>query len=351
MALKDKLRDLRIAKNLTQEAVAEHLGISSQTVSKWERGLLSPDISLLPKIALLYRCSIDSLFDMDITWGTEHRKEFEAKINKLQSMLDHEGVYQEWMREIELNPDQYSNYTGVMLYVLNHKMFDDKRIEQLFFLAAHAEKHCTNDDIRNEIYRLMLQICAASENPRLKALAPEYYKKLPMLRHSREVYARYVLKDDAFDRQLKHNIFYTIDLTECAIRQLITPEMSAEEKLYYYKKAAALYEIVLDDKYGGFWDVPLLCDYSQIASLLVTLGDPKEAASYIDRILKILEKHLRPRDQKDISGLLNPPSPAKNVPAGQRTVQLLNNMLNDPSLSAFKEPIAAFLKKYTEYGK
>ena len=51
MELKNKLKELRISRNMTQEAVAEYLGVSSQTVSKWERGLLSPDIYLLPKIA------------------------------------------------------------------------------------------------------------------------------------------------------------------------------------------------------------------------------------------------------------------------------------------------------------
>ena len=39
MELKNKLKELRIAHGMTQEAVAEHLGVSSQTVSKWERGV------------------------------------------------------------------------------------------------------------------------------------------------------------------------------------------------------------------------------------------------------------------------------------------------------------------------
>ena len=77
MELKDKLKILRTARNLTQEEMAEYLGISAQTVSKWERGLSAPDIMLLPKIALLCQCSIDSLFDMDSMWGREHQRSFE----------------------------------------------------------------------------------------------------------------------------------------------------------------------------------------------------------------------------------------------------------------------------------
>lgn len=36
--LKDKLRTLRQRKNVTQEALAKHLGITPQSVGKWERG-------------------------------------------------------------------------------------------------------------------------------------------------------------------------------------------------------------------------------------------------------------------------------------------------------------------------
>ncbi len=44
----EKIRKLRRDRNLTQEEVAQHLGISFQSVSKWERGDGYPDITLLP---------------------------------------------------------------------------------------------------------------------------------------------------------------------------------------------------------------------------------------------------------------------------------------------------------------
>lgn len=59
MSIKEKLKELRLERGFTQESVAEYLNVSAQTVSKWERGLLSPDIMLLPNLAVLYRCSID----------------------------------------------------------------------------------------------------------------------------------------------------------------------------------------------------------------------------------------------------------------------------------------------------
>lgn len=59
------LRKLRKEKNLTQEALAECLNVSAQTVSKWENGASLPDISLLPLLADYFQVSVDSLLMHD----------------------------------------------------------------------------------------------------------------------------------------------------------------------------------------------------------------------------------------------------------------------------------------------
>lgn len=53
---------LRKEAGLTQEQLANALGISYQAVSKWENGVSCPDISTLPLLADLFSVSIDSLF-------------------------------------------------------------------------------------------------------------------------------------------------------------------------------------------------------------------------------------------------------------------------------------------------
>ena len=60
--INEKLAQLRAESELTQEEVANHLGITKAAVSKWECGQSMPDISLLPAIADLYSTSIDDLF-------------------------------------------------------------------------------------------------------------------------------------------------------------------------------------------------------------------------------------------------------------------------------------------------
>lgn len=65
VSLADKLKELRKAKNVSQEKLAEYLGISFQAVSKWENGVTSPDILLLPDIARYYGITVDELLQVE----------------------------------------------------------------------------------------------------------------------------------------------------------------------------------------------------------------------------------------------------------------------------------------------
>lgn len=59
--LGETLKELRTGRNMTQEFVAESLGVSRQAVSKWENGTSEPSTSNLIAIAKLYETSPEEL--------------------------------------------------------------------------------------------------------------------------------------------------------------------------------------------------------------------------------------------------------------------------------------------------
>ena len=59
------LKKLRLTTGLTQEEVATQLGISPQSISKWERGDGYPDITMLPALANYFCITVDELIGMD----------------------------------------------------------------------------------------------------------------------------------------------------------------------------------------------------------------------------------------------------------------------------------------------
>ncbi len=63
MNLGKNISELRKKNNLTQEELANMLGVSPQAVSKWENDAACPDIALLPKIAEIFGVTIDELMN------------------------------------------------------------------------------------------------------------------------------------------------------------------------------------------------------------------------------------------------------------------------------------------------
>lgn len=59
--LGNRIAELRRAKNITQDEMAEKLNVTAQAVSKWENDLSCPDIMLLPKIAQMLSVTVDEL--------------------------------------------------------------------------------------------------------------------------------------------------------------------------------------------------------------------------------------------------------------------------------------------------
>ncbi len=68
--LADRLVELRKEHKLSQEALAEKLGLSRQSISKWERAEASPDTDNLIALAEVYGITLDQLLGNEETLGT-----------------------------------------------------------------------------------------------------------------------------------------------------------------------------------------------------------------------------------------------------------------------------------------
>jgi len=81
MEIGAKIKYLRLERNVTQEALAEYLGVSPQAVSKWERGAAAPDIGLLPALSVFFGVRIDDFFALSDR----------ARLDRINRMMEHEG--------------------------------------------------------------------------------------------------------------------------------------------------------------------------------------------------------------------------------------------------------------------
>lgn len=77
MTLGEKIYKLRTKRSMTQEQLAEKIGVSRQSVSKWETDCAIPDIEKLKLLAEIFEVSITELLGMECEEDTKRKDEKE----------------------------------------------------------------------------------------------------------------------------------------------------------------------------------------------------------------------------------------------------------------------------------
>ncbi|CDO03703.1 transcriptional regulator, y4mF family [Oceanobacillus picturae] len=77
------IKQERLSRGMTQEALAEYLNTTKTTISKWENATLYPDITMLPKLARVFNISVDDLLNYSITMTDEEIKKVSISLSKM----------------------------------------------------------------------------------------------------------------------------------------------------------------------------------------------------------------------------------------------------------------------------
>ena len=143
----DKIKELRKSRGITQEQLAQAIGISFQAVSKWENHIALPDITLVPALANYFEISCDELFGMNLmetkvqisSICTEAAKYRECDPTKSRMILE-EGLKRYPDNDILLNN---------LLYAIDYSSDPDKTIE----LASHLIDKTDSSEVRYDALR------------------------------------------------------------------------------------------------------------------------------------------------------------------------------------------------------
>ena len=109
MHIGNKIKQLRQKIGVTQEQLGDRLGVSAQSISKWETGVTMPDITLLPLLSGELGVSIDELFDLTT----------EQKLQRIEKRLDVdeellEDVFYEYERLLKIQLDEYADRRRIL---------------------------------------------------------------------------------------------------------------------------------------------------------------------------------------------------------------------------------------------
>ncbi len=108
------IRRLRKKRNITQEELAEAIGVTPQAVSKWENGAGMPDISQLVPLANYFSVSLDTLFSRESTSADEQVHTIVRDIEKAVSPAYHK--FEQYTEALQIYPDHPDLLWGIVKY-------------------------------------------------------------------------------------------------------------------------------------------------------------------------------------------------------------------------------------------
>lgn len=296
-----RIKELRRKNDLTQEKLADFLGVTYQAVSKWETGISSPDLSLIAPLTRLLRCTADELLGLASPETDERKAYFDREYFQFWKK-DHE-------EDLEISRQAAAEYPGDFRYLhwlasnewyvgySVKNMGTDTEKELIASSIRHNEmilENCDDNELRNHaISGLMYAYSCTNRHDEAKKYAMMYPEAPESCRDDmlafclrgdeREIHRRKIVK-----KQLMKLCNALSDLWEYTDTPCMEA-MDAEESI--------IKAIITDENYQHF-HITLSLIYQERAKIAMRKGDHDGAVN----ALSIAMKHAEEFDRMDESG-------------------------------------------------
>lgn len=160
----DRIKEYRLKNHMTQEQLAACLNVTYQTVSKWETGVSSPDLSLIVPITKIFHISADELLGINDV-------ESDKRYDELKQAYDHTFKTEDFAERQRICEIAVSEYPGDMKWLINlawvvsNRSFEyednDKYVaeqEKAIKLFDAVIENCKDDLIRGEAIQGITQL-------------------------------------------------------------------------------------------------------------------------------------------------------------------------------------------------
>ncbi|MBQ3692946.1 MAG: helix-turn-helix transcriptional regulator [Clostridia bacterium] len=308
----NRIKELRRSKDITQEEFAEYLGVSYQSVSRWENGVCYPDMELLPIMSDFFGVTVDSLMGVDDAIERERVSRYLDEFQNAISVGDISACIEIARKGVAEYPNNYALLNKLMfaLFVAgdddgnipdweeNRQKYDDEIIS----IGERIMKYCPDTDLRLEATaRLAFQHCETGR----KRKGRELYETLPTMEQCREHNIWWALEDDEklpFLREKIRNEYNNLRSSVWLLGE--SGCLSDEESLAVMMKLYDLQNVILDNQSSldtwGEARIPFV-----IAEIYMRLNDTDSAFAYLKKAAKAAKLFdERPEEQQQSSIIL-----------------------------------------------
>lgn len=286
------IKKLREKKSLTQEKLANFLGVTPQAISRWENETGYPDIELLPLIANFFDVTIDELLDREIEKNKLEIQDGIKEIDRLHSIGEKEKRKELIIKLYNKYPYNFNiinYYIWVLTYDEENKDYDN--IEKLCLLIL---EECNDEQIRYSAIECLSNYYSVKGD---KKKALKILKKLPhdyrdTFAETREYfYGEYDVDGIIYRKQ---NIETLTDMlcwkimVSAGLRAYPEDnyEISILDSIKLYNKAIQIFKIIYEEEDYLFYNSRLeTCEW-ELYRLYKKLGDLEESNIHLKEAIK-----------------------------------------------------------------
>ncbi len=300
-----KLRLLRRQNDVTQDMLAEHLGVTPQAVSRWESGVCYPDMNSLPLIADYFSVSMD-----DLLCYTNARKEqkVEEYLEEAERLLDRERLTEamevlrtalaeipsSYRLQIEMAEVLSLYAEALMEKGDNHQIREavNAALDEAVSFCRHILSDCTDDELRDRTKKTLCDIYAHQMDNNAEAL--RIADQLHSMSYSQEIIKATILTGEvAFTQAQKNLILFADNIWWHLYNLACVPAISGdtysrEEKISILEKSVALFELIFEDT-PYFYADRLANAYRQLALLHLASGKAIDKDKAIECVEKMAD--------------------------------------------------------------
>lgn len=294
LKLGENLKKFRLKREITQEQLADILGVSAQAVSRWENEATYPDITLLPTIASYFEITLDELMGMEDFKSEEQLKELLAKIDENGNKgLIYENIL--LLREaVKTYPTNYQlqfrlvNQLTFCQFRNGHALSEEEQNSlnrEAVEVGNRILSRCTDGEIIN---RTTQQLCYAYSWLGETEKAIECAMKLPDIGACSTVILSNIYEGEQQKLHLQQAVKYYTSVFWCDLRNMADlaykdETMTTAERIAILKKALALLDLVYENgDYLNYSDT-VSTTHQYIANMAMLENDYELALSSLEK--------------------------------------------------------------------
>ena len=284
--LGENIKRLRLQKELTQENLSEFLGVTSQSVSNWERGETYPDITMLPEIAGFFNVSVDELLGVN---RAEDEAEIIKELETYDNLRDGRSKLEIISKLKEKFPNDFRILLRYMTCLVHFKENTPENIAKIISIYENIKQNCNNDKIRISAKRHIIELYKGLSEKEGSGITFEdcekIIKEMPRMRDGQEMFCFYypenyqngdeIIMDTLEEQFLLLNTVYSHYFHYNGF--FYDRNFSDEWVLSAFKTELDFLNFVYDDgHYGKMWRT-VIYNYGHLGVRYFKLGDTVNA--------------------------------------------------------------------------